>query len=169
MKAPTNRTRKPACDLTPIDFATFPLWEYVLDEGAFDETYVRPVLRPAIPDNGELFFVAVDLCSARGVLRPGCVEFFQNAYRFPGTFLKEELCDLEPRGSETHLKVHGVLNPQIERAWVKRLEEVFGAPFAEIFPMRWRLRVPHASKGRSSSGTVTYIAHKSCEWAEDGA
>lgn len=46
---PDLNTRKPIEELTEEDLATFPLWEYVLDEEDYDETYVRPLDAETLP------------------------------------------------------------------------------------------------------------------------
>lgn len=154
VEQPNKDTRKPASDLTPADFAAFPIWEYVMDEDQFDETYVRPVMEARLPDNGELFHVGMELRTAKGTTRPGCVEFFDGEYRFPGTFLRGELRDLEPRVVDV-------------TEWRAQMEEVFAQPVAEIFPLHWKLTVPHSDKRRSGRGLLILTASNSCRFEED--
>ena len=127
-----------------------------MDENQYDETYVRPVLKPLVPDTDELIHVGLRWCTVKGTVRPGCVELFLYKYRFPATFLRGELCDLEPR-------VVGV------QAWKAQLEEVFGEPFAQIFPLRWELAVAHANRRRSGRGLLTLTQSNSCQFTEDDA
>jgi hypothetical protein len=38
----------------------------------------------------------MELRTADGTIRPGCLEYVDGEYRFPATFLNDELCELEP-------------------------------------------------------------------------
>ncbi|MDX2220866.1 MAG: hypothetical protein SF172_17735 [Burkholderiales bacterium] len=154
METPTKDTRKPASDLSPIDMAVFPIWEYVMDETQFDETYVRPVCKARVPNNGELYHLGMELRTTSGVVRPGCVEIFDGEYRFPMTFLRNELCDLEPRVIAVD-------------EWRRQMETVFGLPLDDIFPLQWKLSAPHGNKRRSGRGKIVLTPSNACRFEED--
>jgi hypothetical protein len=125
-----------------------------MDETQYDETYVRPVSKAQLPDNGELYHLGMELRTAKGVVRPGCVEIFGGEYRLPMTFLRSELCDLEPRVIAVD-------------EWQRQLETVFELPLDEIFPLQWKLSVPHADKGRSGRGKIVLTPSNTCRIEED--
>jgi hypothetical protein len=72
MGAPTPETRKPVDQLTPEDFAAFPIWEFAIDdepsdtEPEQDETWVRPVDASVAAVDAYSLLVAADFTTASG-------------------------------------------------------------------------------------------------------
>jgi hypothetical protein len=72
---PTSKTRKPVDELTAEDLATYPMWEYALDEeGAFAETVVRPLELQTVPRDSYCIQVAARFQLRSGAEYPGCAE-----------------------------------------------------------------------------------------------
>jgi len=72
----TPDTRKPVHKLTAADLATFPIWEYALDEETEegrDETWVRPVVAGEVPTDAYSLSVACELTFQDGTKHDGLV------------------------------------------------------------------------------------------------
>ncbi|WP_431046369.1 hypothetical protein [Roseateles sp. L2-2] len=66
-------TRKPVDQLSAVDLETFPIWEFVSDDGGNedeDETWVKPVLAQNIPTIGYALCIAAAARLASGAIYP---------------------------------------------------------------------------------------------------
>jgi hypothetical protein len=128
---------KPLSELTPDDLALFALWEYAMgDEDEHDETAVRPVDSDVVPveEDNNVYHVACDVELANGRVLTGHASVCNGEPDFdPPTVVDDagEAFDLE--------------HPPHRRQQAA-FAALFGAPFAEVFPVRWRLRLPLAGE-----------------------
>ena len=134
---------KPISELTTDDLAMFALWEYATDaEGDFDELAVRPVDSEVVPvelDNA-VYHVACDVELANGRVLTGHVGVSNGVVDAdPPTVVNDagEAFDLE---CPPHRKQQAAF------------AALFGAPFADVFPVRWQLRVPLAGESAYREG-----------------
>jgi hypothetical protein len=131
MTRPSLRTRKPVDALTPDDLAAFPIWEFALDEEDEpdrDETWVRPVRGTRVPRGRASLSVAADVEAASGMRCDGfvgistveAVEINALVLLVEGKYLF-----VSSRHPETRTELAAAL----------------GVRGAELFPLRYRLRV----------------------------
>jgi hypothetical protein len=124
---------KPVHELTARDLQAHPIWEYATDdEDVLDETYVRPVNSPAVPQEAWVVYQAA------------CTVTVATGKSYPG-FL--EICNSKP-----HFEAPVVVGDSGEQYWSLsrpldehergRFEKFFGATFEQLLPIRWQLRVP---------------------------
>ena len=72
-----NASAKPAHDLTEVDFARAPAWQFILDGEASDEcdeSYVRPAVEPLTLGNFGSFKIRAHYTLANGQEFPGAVQ-----------------------------------------------------------------------------------------------
>lgn len=152
MSAPTPETRKPVDQLTPEDFAAFPIWEFALDEEASetepeqDETWVRPVDAPAVPVDAYSLLVAADFTTASGqplqgfvgVTTAGGLQIAQPIVLANGRYLPY----LPAAAASLQSKPHA-------GEW---LAAQVGLPVAELFPLRYTLRAVIDGEAAPRSG-----------------
>jgi hypothetical protein len=123
---------KPIDQLSATDLRIHPIWEYALDEeNEHDETYVYPVAASAIPreHNNQVYHVACDLKIATGKSFVAFMSICNGELHDESPVVVGESGEYWP------------LDPRFlhESAQFKLF---FGAPFSELFPMHWQLRVP---------------------------
>jgi hypothetical protein len=128
---------KPIAELTSDDLEMFPLWEYAMDDEAdHDETWVRPVVADAVPIDADhtVYHVACDVFLATGRTLAGHLEVCNG--------------EVEP-GPPTVVNDGGeafALEAPPHRRQQAAYEALFRASYAELFPVRWRLRLPLAGE-----------------------
>jgi hypothetical protein len=136
---------KPVSELTTDDLEMFALWEFATDrEDEGDELSVRPVDSEVVPvdEDDTVYQVACDVELANGRVLTGHVGVCNGALDpEPPTVVNDagEAFDLE--------------HPP-HRRQQPAFEALFGAPFAEVFPVRWRLRLPLAGEPAYREGEV---------------
>ena len=152
MTTPTLDTRKPVDQLAPDDFAAFPIWEFALDEEASeaepeqDETWVRPVDASAVPADAYSLLVAADLTTASGqplqgfvgVTTAGALQIGPPILLANGRYLPY----LPSAAAFLRPKPHA-------GEW---LAAQLGVPVAELFPLRYTLRVSIDGEAAPRSG-----------------
>src|SRR5207249_5424565 len=72
----TLNTRRPVVKLKVLDFRSFPIWEFAIDEegeNRRDETWVRPVQRSVIPLGAYSLLVAAEFAMSTGRRLTGCM------------------------------------------------------------------------------------------------
>ena len=124
---------KPVHELTARDLEDHPIWEYAMDdEDDHDETYVRPVMSSTVPQEPSVVYQAA------------CTVTVASGKSYPG-FL--EICN-----GELHFEAPGVVGISSEDNWPldsepldrhtrRKFEAYFGSKYAQLFPIRWQLRV----------------------------
>lgn len=136
---------KPLSELTTDDLAMFGLWEFATDtEDEADELAVRPVDSDVVPveEDNTVYHVACDIELAGGRVLAGHVGVCNGALDpEPPTVVNDagEAFDLE--------------HPPHRRRQAA-FEALFGAPFAAVFPVRWRLRLPLAGEAAYREGEL---------------
>jgi hypothetical protein len=134
-----EHTRKPVCQLTLADLVAFPIWEYADEdeEGADDrdETWVRPVAASVVPECSYTH-VAAKFTAA-------CGEPFEGFVTVSTLEGAPDVC----QGAILH-EGHSlfIANPG-SRVFTEsgtRLLAAVALTEAEVFPLRFRLRVPVA-------------------------
>ena len=135
----------PISELTTDDLARFALWEYATDaEGDFDELAVRPVDSEVVPvemDNA-VYHVACDVELATGRVLTGHVSVCN------GELDADPPLVVDAAGQAFDLE-HAP-----HRKQQAAFAALFGAPFADVFPVRWRLRVPLAGESVYREGEL---------------
>jgi hypothetical protein len=145
---PTRSTRKPVDSLSRRDLGVFPIWEFATDEEARpgrDESWVRPVVSKAIPHGRYSLSVAADFVTASGQTLSGFVGV-STASGFEvedGAVLQDELYLFVPR-------------PQSRFRFASQAREALARALAlseaEVFPLRFELRVPLRGERAARSG-----------------
>jgi hypothetical protein len=136
---------KPIGELTADDLEMFALWEYATDaEGDFDETAVRPVDSDVVPvdQDNNVYHVACDVELANGRVLTG----------------HASVCNGVPE-ADPPLVVDGAgqaydLEHPPHRRQQAAFAALFGAPYAEVFPVRWQLRLPLAGESAYREGEI---------------
>jgi len=150
MTAPTLDTRKPIDQLTPEDFGAFPVWEFALDEESNpdqDETWVRPIDTSAVPADAYSLLVAADFTTSSGqplqgfvgVTTAGALQIDQPILLANGSYLPylpSAVAFLQPQPTAGE--------------W---LAAQLGLSVAELFPLRYTLRVVIDGEAAPRSGT----------------
>ena len=149
MPRPSLTTCKPAYELTPLEVLTFPMWEYVLDEMSYDETYVKPLDGTHIP-NETLVHVRAEFQTAYGRKLLGVMEAWPHdgirEYRFPYIFVGDSAPSVDPPGEES-----ADYNRQ---QFLRDLETGLQQPIEKIYPIQWRLYVAHEGETEPPTGTL---------------
>ena len=136
---------KPISELTVDDLEMFALWEFAMDaEGDFDETAVRPVDSDEVPvdEDYTVYHVACDVELASGRVLTGHVSVCNGALDADPPLVVDaagQAFDLE---HPPHRKQQAAF------------AALFGAPYAEVFPVRWRLRVALAGESVYREGEL---------------
>jgi hypothetical protein len=145
---PTLASRKPIDSLTPEDFATFPIWEFAMDEEGVDgqdETWVRPVDARAIPRSAYSLAVGARVTLANGRVVTGLCQVSTAGE------VEIELVVVVPPG-------HYVFIPKssdVGTGPMRRLLEVLGlASVPEFFPAHFELIAPIAGEPSARSGVL---------------
>ncbi len=157
MKTPTLETRKPVVKLRRPDLLAFPGWEYATEEEGApgqDETWVRPGKAEVVPRGKYSLLVAADLTSAGGRTFLGFMVVTTAARSVevdPGALIAGArylplpvLTRQEAREQEAPWDLarrDGVL-------------EGLGQDEDEVFPLRYRLRVPVGKERGCREGEV---------------
>ncbi|MDQ3058592.1 MAG: hypothetical protein M3R45_03580 [Pseudomonadota bacterium] len=137
---------KPIDTLQPFDLQAHPVWEYANDEEEDgDETWVRPVKSAVVPSQSEndVYHVACDLVIASGAHFIGFMSVCNGVLDDPAPIVV---------GEPDH---YWVLSDPPARRHQGRFEAFFGAPYAEIFPLQWTLRIPIAGEKNTRSGSYS--------------
>lgn len=132
----TLETRKPVDHLTASDFATFPVWEYALDEEGVegrDETWVRPLNTQIVPKGAYSLTVAADFKASCGRTFSGFVG----------------VTTAPIRSSETVTIMGGVILhgtnylpiPTPKGSFFQKARESLGLSDSELYPITYTLRV----------------------------
>lgn len=141
---PTLKTRKPVVKLTASDLRAFPVWEYAIDEegdGEQDETWVRPVACGFVRRDEYSQIVATDFTTSAGRKLQG----FMDVTTAKGPV---EITPGVVVGSVGYI-VLPTLSRKLAVArkydWSlrdrDRLCHALAQPEAEVFPLRYSLRV----------------------------
>ena len=141
----TLKTRKPVVKITASDLRTFPVWEYAIDEegeGEQDETWVRPVDCTAIRKGEYSQIVGSDFTTLTGRRLQGFMDITTARGQVkisPGAVV----------GSIGYLVLPSVsrkLAVARKYDWSVRERDrlclALGVPEAEVFPLRYLLRIP---------------------------
>lgn len=147
MDAPTPETRKPVEQLTPDDFAAFPIWEFAIDNPDQDETWVRPVDASTVPVDAYSLLVAADFTTASGqplqgflgVTTAGVLHIAQPILLANGRYLP-------------YLPTAAAFLQPTSHAGEWLAAQV-GLPVAELFPLRYTLRVVIDGEAAPRSGS----------------
>ena len=140
---------KPVSELTTDDLEMFPLWESALDaEEDGDELSVRPVHSDVVPvdEDDTVYQVACDVELASGRVLTGHVGACN------GGLDPEPPTVVDDAGRFFDLQ-----HPPHRRDRVA-FEALFGAPFEQVFPIRWRLRLPFAGEAAYREGELALPA-----------
>jgi hypothetical protein len=135
---------KPIHQLTAQDLRHHALWEYASgDEGEFDETYVCPTEGGAVPttDAFAIYHVACRITTVLGNRLTGFMSICGGELDDPAPTVVGEAGGYFP------------LDYPPTRKDVASFQAVLGAPYAEIFPVRWELALPIAGESAIRSGT----------------
>ena len=131
----TVASRKPINKITVQDLEVFPIWEFAADEEDIegrDETWIRPVKAKDVPPDAYSLSVAADYQTASGKVLTGIVgvttagglEFGHGALLVQGDYHFVPASDYW-RGNDAR----------------KALAQALGMAEAQIFPLRFTLRV----------------------------
>jgi hypothetical protein len=138
-------TRKSVTDLTVDDLDTFPIWEYATDEegnDGQDETWVRPLPVARIPSDAFSLSVATDFECPNGTQLEGIMDV-TTAVDYPIASAV-----LFVRGKYTY--VGGVPG-----SWQRRrIAEELGLDEADVFPLKYTLRIMVEGESEYRSGIV---------------
>ena len=147
--AATIATRKPIDQITVVDLADFPIWEFCLDEEGvegMDETWVRPLAAAAVPNEAYSLSVAAEFETASGLRVNGLigmttaggeVEIAYPVLLFDGKYLFVPRID--------------ALGEDDEKLRAAVADALGTAP---VFPLRYRLTVPIEGEASHREGTV---------------
>jgi hypothetical protein len=141
----SESTRKSVTDLTVDDLDAFPVWEYATDEESVDgqdESWVRPLPVARLPSQAFSLSVASDFECPNGTQLEGIMDV-TTAVEFPVTSAV-----LFIRGRYTYV---GGVPGSWER---QRIAEELDADEADIFPLRYTLRVLVEGESEYRSGVV---------------
>ena len=136
---------KPLAELTADDLAMFELWEFANDrEDEGDETWVRPVDSDVVPVDADnvVYHVACDVELADGRVLTGHVSVCNGEM------------DADPPLVVSDAGETFDLEHPPHRRQQAAFEALFGAPFAAVFPVRWRLRLPLAGEAAYREGEL---------------
>lgn len=113
------------------------------DEDTLDETYVRPVHSSVVPDETWVVYqVACTVTVASGKSYPGFLEICNSAPHFDAPSVVGASSDENwPLDSEL-----------LDKGMRTKFEKYFGAKYAQLLPVRWRLHVPVAGNPQLQSG-----------------
>jgi hypothetical protein len=141
----TLKTRKPVVNLTVTDLRIFPLWEFAIDEeskGDQDETWVRPVNCDTIPRGAYSQIVASDFSTVAGRDLQG----FMVVTTARGEVKITAGAVVGRVGYRVLPNVSRNLAAASKHEWVlrerDRLCRALNAKEADVFPLRYSLRVP---------------------------
>jgi len=153
----TLNTRKPVVKLKVLDFRTFPIWEFAIDEegeNGQDETWVRPVQRSVIPLGAYSLLVAADFTMSSGRRLTGCMSVSTADGKVeisPGAVLGRV-------GYKTLPTVSRALAVRRHYDWsiLERdaLSKAIGLRENGIFPLSYRLRVLVRGEERIRKGAL---------------
>jgi len=153
----TLKTRKPVVKLTASDLRTFPVWEYAIDEegdGEQDETWVRPVDCAVIRKGEYSQIVGSDFTTPTGRRLQG----FMDVTTARG---QVEICPGAVVGS-----IGYIVLPTVSRKlavarkydWSlrerDRFSQALGVQEADVFPLRYLLRVPVREEVSARGGVI---------------
>lgn len=136
----TLSTRKPVEDLSAADLEIFPVWEFVSDDGNQsddeDETWVRPVASPSIPDEAASLCIAVAARLSGGLI-------------YPAVLFGDAAQGLEVNGialltTRGRVLFHVSDSPQETRLALRRL----GLSQDQVLPLEFATRAPLSSTGQ---------------------
>jgi len=141
----TLKTRKPVVKLTAGDFHAFPVWEYAIDEegeGQQDETWVRPVDCATIRKGAYSQIVAADFATPAGRRLQG----FMIVTTADGQVEVDPGAVVGGIGYRILPHLSRKLALRRKASWVvearDRLLSALGQREADVFPLRYSLRVP---------------------------
>ncbi|WP_431256825.1 hypothetical protein ACQ86G_19255 [Roseateles chitinivorans] len=139
---PSATTRKPVEQLTAVDLETYPIWEFVSDDGGQDEedgdedeTWVKPVLADSIPPKSYTLCMAAAARLASGAIYP--------AVLFGDTVEGFSIDGLALLTTEGRVLFHGSDSASEKRLALKRL----GLGQRDVFPIEFATRAPLAATG----------------------
>ena len=142
----TLSTRRPVDELTTSDLATFPVWEFVLDEEDVedqDETWVRPVPTSVVPADGFSLSVAAVLKLANGLVYPGVM--------FCDTHASFDISAIALLTTKGRILFSRSDSPAEIRRSLKRL----GLGQQHVFPLDYCTRAPAARTGLPERGSFS--------------
>lgn len=134
---------KPIHQLTAQDLRQHPLWEYATgEEGDYDETYVYPTAGSTVPrsDDFTIYHVACTITTPLGNRLTGFMSFCGGELNDPAPTVVGEAGGYFP------------LDYPPTRKEVASFQAVLGAPYAEVFPVRWELALPVSGESTLRSG-----------------
>jgi hypothetical protein len=147
----------PVVKLTAGDFRAFPIWEYAIDEegtGEQDETWVRPVDRPAIPKGAYSQIVASDFATSTGRRLQG----FMVVTTAKGQVKVDPGAVVGRIGYRVLPRLSRKLAVRRRAPWVVedrvRLLSALDQSEAQVFPLRYSLRVPVRGEGALREGVL---------------
>lgn len=153
----TPRTRKPIVKLTIADLRAFPIWKYAIDEEGVDgqdETWVRPVVSDTIPKGAYSLIVASDFTTPAGKKLQGFMDVTTAKAGVeiqPGAVVGRIGYRLLPHLTRK-LAVRKKVSWEVEAR--DRLLLAIGQADADVFPLRYELRVPIRGEKQARAGAV---------------
>lgn len=154
---PTLKTRKPVVKLTSGDLRAFPIWEFAIDEvgtGEQDETWVRPVDRPAIPKGAYSQIVAAEFSTAAGRRLEG----FMIVTTANGQVEVDPGAVVGSIGYRVIPRLSRRLAVRRRAPWVvedrERLLSALDQSEYDVFPLRYLLRVPVRGEREPREGVL---------------
>jgi hypothetical protein len=139
---PDLASRKPVHKVTREDFATFPIWEWAIDEEGLvdrDESYVRPTSHSSIPtDSFAQFIVVADAKLRDGTTLPAAIEVTVNGKAKSFEPMSVLLLD-------RHLEFVGMETTRLLSRYTKVVDN---------YPVRWQLRVPVKGEAKLRNAKV---------------
>lgn len=143
--------------LTGTDFRIFPVWEYALDEegeGEQDETWVRPVDCAAVRKGAYSQIVASDFATPAGRKLQG----FMIVTTAHGQVEIDAGAVVGSVGYRVLPHLSRKLAVRRKAPWVvearDRLLSAVGQPEADVFPLRYSLRVPIRGERGTREGVL---------------
>ena len=154
---PTLKTRKPVVKLTATDLRIFPVWEFAIDEegeGEQDETWVRPVDCTAIRKGSYSQIVASDFT----IPASRCLQGFMVVTTANGKVEIRAGAVVGRTGYRVLPTISRKLAAARKYEWSLRVRDrlcqALGVREADVFPLRYTLRVSIRGERGTRAGVL---------------